>query len=162
MPDGHHPPAERRRADRMTPAVYQILLSLADRPRHGYDIMREIERRTSGEIRIGPGTLYRSIARMREARWIAETRVARTVITMTDDRRRSYALTPNGRDALTAETRRLSRLLDQATAKGVLWSHGPRFAETAGYLATGEALTASPDLPVTRPRTTSGGPAASA
>ena len=43
----------------LTPAVYQILLSLADGDRHGYGIMQEVDERTDGEIRLGPGTLYR-------------------------------------------------------------------------------------------------------
>ena len=48
----------------LTPAVLNILLALADEERHGYGIMREVEARTGGGTRLGPGTLYGSIKRM--------------------------------------------------------------------------------------------------
>jgi DNA-binding PadR family transcriptional regulator len=48
----------------LTPAVLHILLALADDERHGYAIMREVEERTGGEAKLGPGTLYGSIKRM--------------------------------------------------------------------------------------------------
>jgi DNA-binding PadR family transcriptional regulator len=48
----------------LTPAVLHILLALAEGERHGYGIMREVERRNRGEVRLGPGTLYGSIKRM--------------------------------------------------------------------------------------------------
>ena len=48
----------------LTPAVLNILLAVADEERHGYAIMREVEKRTGGKTRLGPGTLYGSIKRM--------------------------------------------------------------------------------------------------
>src|SRR5690349_16008284 len=48
----------------LTPAMFHILLALADKDRHGYEIMREVEERSAGEVRVGPGTLYGSIKRM--------------------------------------------------------------------------------------------------
>src|SRR5947209_16485611 len=48
----------------LTPAVFHILLALADRERHGYGIMQEVAARTEGAMRMGPGTLYGSIKRM--------------------------------------------------------------------------------------------------
>ena len=48
----------------LTPAVFLILLALADGESHGYGIMQDVERFTNGETRLGPGTLYRSIQRM--------------------------------------------------------------------------------------------------
>ncbi len=48
----------------LTPAVLNIWLALADEERHGYRIMTEVEERTRGEVRLGPGTLYGSIKRM--------------------------------------------------------------------------------------------------
>ena len=48
----------------LTPTVLNILLTLADRERHGYGIMREVEERSGGEVRPGPGTLHGSIKRM--------------------------------------------------------------------------------------------------
>lgn len=104
---------------RMTPAVYQILLSLADGERHGYGIMQEVEDRTSGEVRLGPGTLYRSIKRMRKAGLIQATGDPLTGGD-DEDRRRFYRITKPGRDVLANEARRLARLVEQAQTKNVL------------------------------------------
>ena len=103
----------------MTPAVYQILLSLADGDRHGYGIMQEVEERTDGEMRLGPGTLYRSIKRLRKARLI-EGLEASELIGEDDDRRRFYRITASGRKMLEDEARRLARLVAQAETKRVI------------------------------------------
>ena len=103
----------------MTPAVYQILLSLADGERHGYGIMQEVEDRTSGEVRLGPGTLYRSIKRMRIAGLIQATGAPLTGGD-DEDRRRFYRITQPGRDVLLNEARRLARLVEQAQTKNVI------------------------------------------
>jgi DNA-binding PadR family transcriptional regulator len=44
--------------------MFHILVAVADRERHGYAIMRDVEARTDGALRLGPGTLYGSIKRM--------------------------------------------------------------------------------------------------
>ncbi len=103
----------------MTPAVYQILLSLADGERHGYGIMQEVEGRTSGEVRLGPGTLYRSIKRMRKAGLIEATNDP-LASGQDDDRRRFYRVTETGRAVLTGEAHRLARLVAQAQTKNVI------------------------------------------
>ncbi len=48
----------------LTPAVFHILLALSDGNSHGYGILQDVESFTRGELRLGPGTLYRSIQRM--------------------------------------------------------------------------------------------------
>ena len=103
----------------MTPAVYQILLSLADEERHGYGIMQEVDARTAGEVRLGPGTLYRSIKRLRKAGLIE---AAGDPLSGGDDedRRRFYRITEPGRDVLGNEARRLARLVEQAQTKNVI------------------------------------------
>ena len=65
---------ERRLEDLLplTPAVFHILLALADGERHGYGIMQEIAQRTEGVMQMGPGTLYGSIKRMLAERLIEE------------------------------------------------------------------------------------------
>ena len=103
----------------MTPAVYQILLSLADQQRHGYGIMQEVDDRTAGEVRLGPGTLYRSIKRMRKATLI-EAAEDPAGASEDDDRRRFYRITEPGRQLLTEEAQRLARLVAQAQTKDVL------------------------------------------
>ena len=76
----------------LTPAMFHILLALADRERHGYHIMQEVEERTEGKVRLGPGTLYGSIKRMLAAGWIEETE-ERPDRDLDDERRRYYRLT---------------------------------------------------------------------
>jgi DNA-binding PadR family transcriptional regulator len=100
----------------LTPAVFHILLALADQERHGYAIMREVEANSGGELKMGPGTLYGSIKRMLAAGLIEESG-SRPDPEMDDERRRYYRLTPAGRQALQAETRRLEELVSVARSK---------------------------------------------
>ena len=58
----------------LTPAVFHIMLALAGGEGHGYGIMLEVERLTSGRLNLGPGTLYRSIQRMLLDGLIEETK----------------------------------------------------------------------------------------
>ena len=79
----------------LTPAVFHILLALADGESHGYGIMQDVERFTNGETRLGPGTLYRSIQRMLVDGLIEELAISLHDET-DEDRRRYYRLTPKG------------------------------------------------------------------
>ena len=97
----------------LTPGAYHILLALARGERHGYGIMREVERLSDGAMRLGPGTLYRTLREMLEAELIAESG-ERPDPAHDDERRRYYALTEAGRRAALAETRRLARLVARA------------------------------------------------
>lgn len=103
----------------LTPAVFHILLALADRERHGYGIMQDIAARTDGTMRMGPGTLYGSIKRML-ADGLIEESGERPDPELDDERRRYYCLTELGRRVLGAEALRLDRLLRIAQAKHVL------------------------------------------
>jgi DNA-binding PadR family transcriptional regulator len=102
-----------------TPAVFQILLALADGERHGYSIMQEISARTGGALRIGPGTLYGSIKRML-ADGLIEESDARPDPALDDERRRYYRLTDAGRRVATVEAQRLAALVGIARAKRLL------------------------------------------
>jgi DNA-binding PadR family transcriptional regulator len=103
----------------LTPAMFHILLALADRERHGYHIMQEVEERTEGKVRLGPGTLYGSIKRMLAAGWIEET-AERPDADLDDERRRYYRLTDLGYRIATAEAERLERLVKSARVKKLL------------------------------------------
>lgn len=98
----------------LTPAVLHILLALAAGEKHGYAMMREVEELSDGAIRLGPGTLYRSIKRMLDDGFIEEAEEHEDP-TLNDERRRYYRLTPFGSQVLGLETGRLERLL--ATAR---------------------------------------------
>jgi DNA-binding PadR family transcriptional regulator len=92
----------------LAPAVFQILLALADQPLHGYGIMLDIAERSAGKVKMSPGTLYGSIKQMLEDGLIEETD------TSDDERRRYYRLTRDGRDTARQEMARMSALLGQA------------------------------------------------
>jgi DNA-binding PadR family transcriptional regulator len=103
----------------LTPAVLHILLSLADEERHGYGIMREVEGRTGGEMRLGPGTLYGSIKRMLGDGLIEESD-ERPDPELDDSRRRYYRITDFGREVAGVEAARLERLVISARDKKLL------------------------------------------
>jgi DNA-binding PadR family transcriptional regulator len=103
----------------LQPAVFHILIALADRDRHGYSIMREVAARTSDKVRLRPGTLYSSIHRMLEQGLIEELRDSPDPES-TDERRRYYRLTRLGKRVAAAEVERLTALLDQARASGLV------------------------------------------
>ena len=93
----------------LTPAVFHILLALADGPLHGYAIMQEVE--SSAGVAMGPGTIYGTLERLEAAGMVKELPPPR------DERRRVFALQPAGRTALQDEARRLSRLAALVRAK---------------------------------------------
>jgi DNA-binding PadR family transcriptional regulator len=103
----------------LTPAVFHILLALADRDRHGYGIMLEIAERTNQELRMGPGTLYGTLKRMLESGLVEECD-ERIDPDLSDERRRYYRITRLGRRAAAAEAERLQALVRLARAKSVL------------------------------------------
>jgi DNA-binding PadR family transcriptional regulator len=102
----------------LPPATFHILLALAGEDRHGYGIIQDVEARTGGELRLSPGTLYRSIQRMQEQGLIVETR-ERPAPEEDDERRRYYRITPFGHAVAKAEARRLAQLVKMARAKGL-------------------------------------------
>ena len=103
----------------LTPAMFHILLALADRERHGYRIMQEVEERTEGSVHLGPGTLYGSIKRMLSDGLVEESG-ERPDPEMDDERRRYYRLTDFGYRVATAEAERLARLVKSARSKKLL------------------------------------------
>jgi DNA-binding PadR family transcriptional regulator len=102
----------------LAPAVFQILVALADQDRHGYAIMQDVAARTDGRMKLSPGTLYGSIKRMLEDGLILELD-ERPDPDEDDERRRYYRLTPFGREVAKAEADRLTTLLRQARAAGL-------------------------------------------
>jgi len=99
--------------------MFHILLALADKERHGYHIMREVDERTSGNVKLGPGTLYGSIKRMM-ADGLIEELEERPDPELDDERRRYYRLTDFGFRVATAEAQRLEQMVRSARAKKLL------------------------------------------
>ena len=88
----------------LTEAVYYILLSLVT-PRHGYGIMQETERMSGGRVKLAAGTLYGALNGLLDRGWI------RAVPGAEDSRRKEYALTDKGKEALESELDRLRELV---------------------------------------------------
>jgi DNA-binding PadR family transcriptional regulator len=94
-------------------SAVQILLALGEGERHGYAIMRGVEEATAGAVRLGPGTLYTTLARL-EAEGLIEESDARPDPALDDQRRRYWRLTASGRAAAVDEVRRLAALVERA------------------------------------------------
>jgi DNA-binding PadR family transcriptional regulator len=104
-------------AQPLSHSEFHILLALADGERHGYGIMQEVETRSAGATRLGPGTLYGAIKRMLAAGLIEES--ANRPVAKDDDQRRRcyYRLTRFGRKIVVEEAERLAALVRVAEAK---------------------------------------------
>ena len=103
---------------------FQILLALAGEERHGYGIMQEVERRSGGAVKLGPGTLYGAIKRMLQAGWIDERPADGTG---DDPRRRCYyRLTPAGSRAASDVARQLADLVYAAAERGLVTLNLPQ------------------------------------
>ena len=87
----------------MTEAMYYILLALL-KPGHGYGMMQRIRELSGGRLEMGPGTLYGVLSRMNREGWI--------VLTGEECRRKTYAITEAGKNALLAEYGRIKRLAE--------------------------------------------------
>jgi len=103
----------------LTPAVFHILLALAEGERHGYAIMQDVAQSTEGQIKMGPGTLYGTIKRLLAARMVEESD-ERPDPKLDDERRRYYQLTGLGKRVLKAEAERLAALVKLAQGKGLI------------------------------------------
>lgn len=112
-------PADDDTTAALTPAVFHILLALSDGNSHGYGIMQDVEAFTGGEIKLGPGTLYRSIQRMLVDGLIEELEIA-LHDESDDDRRRHYRLTRKGLAVAQREARRLADLIEVARQRNLL------------------------------------------
>lgn len=103
----------------LTAATFHILLSLMERPAHGYAIKRMVEDRTSGVVQLGAGTLYAGIQRMMREGLIEETDAPPDGLEVEPGTRwRFYRITPQGRVVLRAEIARLEA--DLAAAHSIV------------------------------------------
>jgi DNA-binding PadR family transcriptional regulator len=98
----------------LTPALFHVLLSLAEGQKHGYAILKEVSERTAGQVELSTGTLYGIIKRLLADGLIRESARGST------DRRRAYRLTPFGRKVALAEAERLRDLVTVAQVKKLL------------------------------------------
>ena len=101
----------------LTPVAFEILLALAGGEQHGYAIMLDVERRTSGDISLHAGSLYRALNRLLEAGLIEELGARPE---HDDERRRYYRLTPAGLEVARGEARRLELQVEAARQRRLL------------------------------------------
>jgi PadR family transcriptional regulator PadR len=99
-------------AKSLTEPVLWILLSLADKPRHGYGLMKDIEALSNGSVRLSTGTLYGALRRLLEDLWIE-----RFEQDDTSRDKQAYRLTPTGRKHLHSELERMKQLTRAASAR---------------------------------------------
>jgi len=118
-PEQRDLPSRARRFLPLTPQMFHLLVALADRPRHGYGIAREVEERTGGATRLVAGTLYGILRRLTEDGLVAETGPPPGEED-DDPRRRYYRLTPLGLAVARAEAARLEGLVDLARRSDLL------------------------------------------
>jgi len=97
----------------LTPAMFHVLVSLADEERHGYAIIKDVSRRTAGRVELGTGTLYGIVKRLLASGLVLESR-RRPPAPSDDQRRRYYRLTSFGRKVVAAETARLEEMVRAA------------------------------------------------
>lgn len=103
----------------LTPAMFHVLVALADDDRHGYAIIKDVSARTEGRVELGTGTLYGIIKRLL-ADGLAIESGKRQPAHSDDPRRRYYKLTPFGRKVVAAETERLEAMVASARATRTL------------------------------------------
>lgn len=94
----------------LSEATFLILLSLADEPKHGYAVIKDVEAMSGGRVVLGTGTLYGAIKRLLDLGWIV-----RSGESSTGGRERyEYALTDDGHSVVSEEAKRLQRLASAA------------------------------------------------
>ncbi|MDL4773285.1 MULTISPECIES: PadR family transcriptional regulator [Thermomonosporaceae] len=87
-----------------------LLTALADAPRHGYALIKEVDAISSGRVKLRTGTLYAALSRLQQQGWVQVS--GEEVV---DGRhRRYYALTGAGADALATEAERLRATAQEA------------------------------------------------
>lgn len=106
----------------LTPAAFALLLALSAADRHGYALIGDVTQLSGGSITLGPGTLYRTLQRLR-ANALIEEIAADTDAPRADrrsERQRRYRITPAGRQAAHAHARHLATLLNSQPAQALL------------------------------------------
>jgi DNA-binding PadR family transcriptional regulator len=100
----------------LSPQRFQILLSLAEQPLHGYAIMQDVLQRTQGRMKLWPGVLYGSLKRLTDSGLVEEVD-APTDAPRDRMERRFYRITADGRRALEAEAARMAAYVEAVRAR---------------------------------------------
>lgn len=111
------PPSRAKTGAPLKPAVFHILLALSQQQRHGLGIADEVEASTAGSVRLGPGTLYRSLKEMSRDGFVEEVPPPQQG---EDPRRKFYCITPVGSEVLKTEASRYEQIVEVARQRRVL------------------------------------------
>ena len=103
----------------LNPRDYLVLFSLVGEERHGYGIVKEMERESKGRVRIDPANLYRTIKRM-ISEGLVEEADARQTPEAAHQRRRYYRVTTFGREVVALEAGRLAELTAAARSRQLI------------------------------------------
>ena len=117
-----HPPRHHNAVKNLLPlkpADYLILFVLLEGERHGYRMVKEIEQRTNGLVKLEAGNLYRSIRRLIKHRVLEESD-KRPAPESDDERRRYYRITDFGRNVVAAEAARMKELVAAAESRKLI------------------------------------------
>jgi DNA-binding PadR family transcriptional regulator len=82
----------------LTETTYYTMLVLVE-PLHGYSVMQKVREISQGLVNIGPGTLYGAFSKLLKEGLILKVKE--------DNRRKTYTLTPKGKEVLRHQIRRL-------------------------------------------------------
>ena len=104
----------------LTPRTFHILLALKDGPIHGYAIMKQVTEQSSGQVKIGPGTMYEAISRLVESQLIVEVPAPAEDEAKDKRKRRFYKNTPLGHTVMRLEAERLAELVGFVRSAEVL------------------------------------------
>lgn len=107
------------RTPKMTPALFHILLALAEGPKHGYALLGSLTARSGGRVELGPSSLYYSLGRLEDAGLIAEAPADAGGDDPHEEQRRYYRLTSRGKEHLAEELGVLHGIVDHARAIGL-------------------------------------------
>lgn len=102
---------------RITPAFFFLLLTLTEGSSHGHVMAQEVEERSGGTVRLGPGSLYWSLGRLADVGLIQEVPAPPEE---TDKRRRYYELTSFGRELLAREAATLEKIVEYARLRRIV------------------------------------------
>ena len=105
-----------KRTSNLLPQVtFSILFALSLKPRHGYELMQQIEHDSAGKVKLGPGALYGTVKQLREDGMIEEM-----PFESDNDRRKYYRLTRKGWNALEAELKYFENTVRLAQERNLL------------------------------------------
>ena len=103
---------------RMTPALFHVLLSMAEEAKHGYALIGEVSARTAGRVELGPSSLYYSLGRLEDTGLISQCLGPEEGDEPHEEQRRYYGLTAEGRQRLAEELSVLSDIVTHAREIG--------------------------------------------